>query len=93
MKRAGAAEKAVSITADGGILKQILVEGSGEPIPSGKLAIVHYTGKLLDGTVFDSSKKRNTPFKFTVGAREVILGWDKGVATMRKGETRFYTQF
>jgi len=47
---------------------------------------VHYTGKLMDGTVFDSSVTRGTPFEFTLGAREVILGWDKGVATMRKGE-------
>ncbi|KAJ1423536.1 hypothetical protein B484DRAFT_451845 [Ochromonadaceae sp. CCMP2298] len=84
MKRT--AEKAKSITNDGGILKEILREGEGELIPAGKLAVVHYTGKLIDGTVFDSSKKRNQPFKFTVGARQVILGWDKGVATMRKGE-------
>ena len=47
---------------------------------------MHYTGKLMDGTVFDSSVTRGTPFEFTLGAREVILGWDKGVATMRKGE-------
>ena len=40
----------------------------------------------MDGTVFDSSVTRGTPFEFTLGAREVILGWDKGVATMKKGE-------
>ena len=54
--------------------------------PPGAVAIVHYEGRLLDGTVFDSSRKRDEPFKFIVGARSVILGWDKGVATMRKGE-------
>ena len=76
----------MDITGDGGVLKTIITAGSGEEIPDKKRAIVHYTGKLLDGTVFDSSKTRNKPFTFTVGARQVILGWDKGVKTMRKGE-------
>ncbi len=88
MQRAGKSEesKDINITADGGIVKTILKEGSGEPIPAGMLAKVHYVGKLLNGTEFDSSRRRNSPFQFTVGAREVILGWDKGVATMKKGE-------
>lgn len=76
----------VSVTSDGGIMKTIIKEGVGEPIPKGKRAIVHYVGKLVDGSVFDSSRSRNSPFVFTVGKREVILGWDKGVQTMRKGE-------
>jgi len=46
----------------------------------------HYTGTLDDGTVFDSSRKRGTPFKFTIGKGQVIKGWDQGFATMRKGE-------
>jgi FKBP-type peptidyl-prolyl cis-trans isomerase len=55
--------------------------GSGDLIPLGSVAKVHYRGTLEDGTVFDTSRTRGKPFKFTVGSREVILGWDKGVAT------------
>ena len=54
-------------------------------------AIVHYEGRLLDGSVFDSSRKRGKPFEFPLGKRHVILGWDKGVATMAKGETCLLT--
>ncbi len=54
-------------------------------------AAVHYTGRLLDGTVFDSSKERNDPFVFKIGAGQVIKGWDEGVATMKVGEHAFLT--
>lgn len=50
---------------------------------------VHYTGRLLDGTVFDSSVSRGTPFKFKIGVNQVIRGWDEGVATMKRGEKAF----
>ena len=89
MKRAGKTagdNDEVDLTGDGGILKKIVKEGTGDVIPNGVTAVVHYTGKFLDGKVFDSSVTRGQPFKFTVGARQVILGWDKGVATMKKGE-------
>ena len=77
----------VDITGDGGIMKKILVEGNaGGEVPLNVVAVVHYIGRLLDGTVFDSSVKRGKPFTFNLGKREVILGWDKGVATMKKGE-------
>lgn len=46
---------------------------------------VHYTGKLLDGTVFDSSVKRGQPFAFTLGIGEVIKGWDEGISLMKEG--------
>jgi FKBP-type peptidyl-prolyl cis-trans isomerase len=51
---------------------------------------VHYTGWLTNGTQFDSSVG-DDPFEFTLGAGEVIRGWDEGVATMKKGEKSKFT--
>ena len=52
---------------------------------------LHYTGKLLDGTVFDSSVRRGTPFTFTLGERSVIAGWESVVPTMKVGEAAVAT--
>ncbi|UOQ73947.1 FKBP-type peptidyl-prolyl cis-trans isomerase [Hymenobacter cellulosilyticus] len=53
---------------------------------AGQTVSVLYTGMLLDGTVFDATSKRgNTPFSFKLGARQVITGWDEGIALMNKG--------
>lgn len=68
-----------------GLYKIIQKEGEGE-VASGKKVTVHYTGMLLDGTVFDSSVKRNEPFTFQLGQNTVIPGWEEGIATMKKGE-------
>jgi FK506-binding protein 4/5 len=72
---------------DGGVLKEVLVEGTGDEEPFvGDNVIVHYTGTLLDGSKFDSSRDRNEKFKFDIGKGSVIKGWDIGIATMKRGE-------
>ncbi len=65
-----------------------LVVGKGREAHAGERATVHYTGTLVDGTKFDSSKDRNQPFSFQLGAGRVIKGWDEGVQGMRIGGTR-----
>ncbi len=65
-----------------------VVAGTGAEAKAGDKVTVHYTGTLADGTVFDSSKTRGTPFPFTLGAGQVIQGWDTGVAGMKVGGTR-----
>jgi FKBP-type peptidyl-prolyl cis-trans isomerase len=68
------------------LMKKVIQEGTGETCPNGVQAIVHYTGKFLTGQPFDSSYNRNQPFQFTVGAGQVIKGWDICVASMKIGE-------
>lgn len=60
-------------------------EGSGPNPQDGQRVSVHYTGKLLDGTVFDSSIERGEPFSFILGRGQVIRGWDEGIALLKKG--------
>jgi FKBP-type peptidyl-prolyl cis-trans isomerase FkpA len=67
------------------------VEGTGETAQAGQMVTVHYTGWLENGSKFDSSKDRNDPFRFKLGAGQVIRGWDEGVAGMKIGGTRKLT--
>ena len=70
-------------------LKYIIIEeGSGDKPQKGQKVKVHYTGKLEDGTVFDSSVQRGVPIEFTLGVGQVIKGWDEGIADMKVGEKR-----
>lgn len=70
---------------------QELLVGEGQTAKAGDQVSVHYTGTLIDGTKFDSSLDRGTPFQFTVGAGQVIKGWDDGVAGMNVGGKRKLT--
>lgn len=65
--------------------------GSGKMAEPGMNVSVHYTGWLTDGTKFDSSVDRGQPFKFQLGAGQVIRGWDEGVKGMRIGGKRKLT--
>src|SRR5262249_9637918 len=65
--------------------------GSGREAKSGDTVRVHYTGTLLNGTKFDSSRDRGDPFEFKLGTGAVIKGWDEGVAGMKVGGKRRLT--
>lgn len=75
-----------------GLKKKLVKEGEGWDTPSaGDEVEVHYTGTLVDGTQFDSSRERGAPFKFKLGQGQVIKGWDEGIKTMKKGENAVFT--
>jgi FKBP-type peptidyl-prolyl cis-trans isomerase FkpA len=71
-----------------GLRYQDVATGQGAEATAGKSVSVHYTGWLPNGEKFDSSRDRNQPFGFTLGAGQVIAGWDEGVAGMKVGGRR-----
>lgn len=84
-------ENSGEITTLSGLKYTDIVVGTGEsPLP-GQIVTIHYTGTLLDGKKFDSSRDRNQPFSFTIGIGQVIKGWDEGVMTMKVGGKRKLT--
>lgn len=68
-----------------GLFYKIESSGSGDQPGKGNSVKVHYKGELLDGTVFDSSFKRQQPIEFSLGVGQVIPGWDEGIALLNKG--------
>ena len=78
-------------TTDSGLMIEEVVLGGGDEAKSGQYVSVHYTGWLMNGTKFDSSKDRNEPFEFGLGQRQVIAGWDEGVQGIKIGGTRKLT--
>ncbi|WP_452224278.1 peptidylprolyl isomerase [Lacinutrix chionoecetis] len=69
-----------------GLRYKIVQKGDGAPAEKGKTVSVHYKGTLTDGTVFDSSYKRNAPIDFALGMGQVIAGWDEGVSLLNVGD-------
>ena len=77
-----------AVTTESGLKYIVVKEGDGATPQKGNDVTVHYTGTLEDGTKFDSSRDRNSPFSFKIGVGQVIKGWDEGVGTMKVGEQR-----
>ncbi|HCP22791.1 MAG: FKBP-type peptidyl-prolyl cis-trans isomerase [SAR202 cluster bacterium] len=76
------------ITTSSGLQYTDIAIGDGDTAAAGMTVVVHYTGWLLDGSKFDSSVDRGTPFEFPLGAGRVIRGWEEGVAGMNIGGKR-----
>ncbi len=74
-----------------GVQIERLKEGAGAVAKNGDIVSVHYVGTLENGTKFDSSVDRGVPFEFTLGAGQVIPGWEIGVEGMKVGEKRKLT--
>jgi rhodanese-related sulfurtransferase len=70
---------------------ETITDGDGAVAETGTRVSVHYEGRLEDGEVFDASRPRGQPFAFTIGAGQVIRGWEDGVTGMKIGETRRLT--
>jgi len=93
-KSKAAQDTAVSQTTTQGVTElkiEDLVVGTGAEAKNGDKVSVHYTGWLVDGLKFDSSRDRNQPFQFDLGQGMVIQGWDKGVLGMKVGGKRKLT--
>nr|WP_232526080.1 FKBP-type peptidyl-prolyl cis-trans isomerase [Sulfuriferula nivalis] len=80
-----------TMTTESGLIYEDITTGTGATAQAGQMVSVHYTGWLTNGTKFDSSKDRNQPFNFNLGAGQVIRGWDEGVAGMQVGGVRKLT--
>jgi FKBP-type peptidyl-prolyl cis-trans isomerase FkpA len=78
-------------TSPSGLIIEEVIIGQGAAAQAGQTVTVHYTGWLTDGEKFDSSKDRDDPFQFSLGAGRVIKGWDEGVQGMQVGGTRKLT--
>ena len=79
---------AKTVKTSSGLQYMDIQEGKGPSPKTGQQVTVHYTGRLKDGTKFDSSVDRGQPFVFVIGIGQVIKGWDEGVGTMKVGGKR-----
>lgn len=76
----------LTITTPSGVKIEWKQQGSGPKAEAGNLVSVHYTGRLTNDSVFDDSKKRGRPIRFTLGKGQVIPGWDEALTYLRKGD-------
>jgi peptidylprolyl isomerase len=88
VKNRAGGSSAAEVTTASGLKYTELVEGTGAPPQKGQTLTVHYTGTLVNGTKFDSSRDRGTPMEFKFGVQPMIKGWDEGLATMKVGGRR-----
>lgn len=79
------ASKGFKVT-ESGLRYQISKEGNGAKAEKGKTVSVHYTGQLMNGQIFDSSRQRNQPIDFVLGIGQVIPGWDEGIQLLKVGD-------
>lgn len=84
----GMADQAKNASSSAKVEITDVVVGTGAEAVNGKVLAVHYTGRLQNGTKFDSSLDRGTPFEFRLGAHHVISGWEEGIAGMKVGGKR-----
>src|SRR3954454_1948843 len=75
-----------AVKTESGLIYLITKHGTGALAKPGQIVTVHYTGTLTDGTKFDSSRDSGRPFDFTLGAHNVIKGWDEGIAKLHVGD-------
>ena len=73
------------------LIKEDLVIGKGETAALGNDVVVHYVGRMTNGQQFDSSVNRRDPLDFSLGAGDVIRGWDEGIQGMKVGGKRRLT--
>jgi len=90
-KKTGGKSGAADNKPKGQLVIQDIKKGTGAEAKTGNTVSVHYRGTLTDGTQFDASYDRGQPFSFTLGAGQVIKGWDEGVAGMKVGGKRKLT--
>lgn len=74
-----------TMTTQSGLKVEMIKEGTGPQPQPGQTVTVHYTGTLMSGRKFDSSRDRGQPFSFQLGRGQVIKGWDEGLALMKVG--------
>ncbi len=79
------------VTSKTGLKYEVFKKGEGAVAEKGKKVFVHYTGRLTDGTKFDSSLDRGVPIDFPLGGGRVIPGWEEGIEGMKVGEKRKLT--
>ncbi len=85
-KKSGPAITVPKAAAPTTLVSQLLIDGTGAPVKAGQTLTVHYTGVVwADGSVFDSSWTKGSPFSFELGAGAVIPGWDKGLVDKKVG--------